>query len=241
MANIYYGPGDHPAGFIGYRVVVAYDDNYLQKYFSTSSCDRQDVSDEYFRLQKLRAERQELDWEIQSLEHQYTRFVTTSHPGAREHAGVGVHGLTARFFVDKRGKWQAAFAVSQPTSDREARVGPKLFPFATTLYSKAWEKAVACWAKNYKIRKKDVERVLANPPPAEQFKHLRQEMNEDGLDVPIKALGHVFREQREALARARAPLQPAKPSEPTNPFGTAKKELEREMRAWFEEVSGVTP
>ena len=62
MAIRYYAPGDHGSGFIGFRVTVAFNQNYRQSYFSTSRSDNQNESDVHFRYEKLKAELQEATW-----------------------------------------------------------------------------------------------------------------------------------------------------------------------------------
>ena len=52
-----YKPGEHPAGFVGFRVTVAYGDNYHQRYFSTVAAESQTDDDPYFRYQRLSAEK----------------------------------------------------------------------------------------------------------------------------------------------------------------------------------------
>ena len=104
-----YKPGEHPAGFVGFRVTVAYGDNYHQRYFSTVAAESQTDDDPYFRYQRLSAEKQDVEWQLESLRYQYQRFVTQNHPTTKPERGVGVHCITASFFLDRRKTWQAGF------------------------------------------------------------------------------------------------------------------------------------
>lgn len=127
MSIIYYGQGEHPGGFIGFRVNVSYADNYYQEYFSTSTARLQSEEDTFFLTQKLKAEHQEAEWRADSLMYQYKRYVTKNHPLTKPGRGVGVHGITASFFLDKSKKWQAAFVVAKCQAQSKRRVGPRQY------------------------------------------------------------------------------------------------------------------
>lgn len=51
MGIKYYGPSDHPAGFIGFRVSLGFGGKHLESYNSTSVAKFQDERDPYFKLQ----------------------------------------------------------------------------------------------------------------------------------------------------------------------------------------------
>jgi hypothetical protein len=226
---------EHPSGFVGFRVVIAYSDNYHQKYFSTIQAQSQSDSDVYYRYQHLRAQKQELEWQLESLRYQYHRFVTQNHPSTKPERGLGVHGLTASFYLDRRKKWQAALTVSLDRSEGSKRKPSKRFTFRTRPFSEVWELAVNFWAIEHGIKDQDRDRVLNSPPEPDQLKRLRRHMNDHGnVDIPVEALSPVFAEQRERMAFARS-LQKAEKAELIK--GLVKRpddQLVADMTAWFE-------
>lgn len=235
MGVKYYKAGEHPAGFTGFRVTVAYGDNYHQRYFSTLAANDQSDKDPYFRYQRLRAEKQDVEWQLESLRYQYHRFVTQNHPTTKPERGVGVHCITASFFLDRRKTWQAGFTVSRDQNEKGRRKPSKRFTFCTRPYSQVWKDAVLFWAEEHGIATADRDRVLATPPEPEQFKRLRRRMNEhDGFEIPVKALSAVFAEQRAEIAHKRS-LQKAKDIDLTKGIlNPPSAHIEAEMAAWFE-------
>lgn len=235
-----YKPGEHPAGFVGFRVTVAYGDNYHQRYFSTVAAESQTDDDPYFRYQRLSAEKQDVEWQLESLRYQYQRFVTQNHPTTKPERGVGVHCITASFFLDRRKTWQAGFTVSRDQNEKGRRKPSKRFTFCTRPYSQVWSDVVHFWADEHGIEPADRDRVLASPPDPEQFKRLRRHMNEhDGYDIPVDALSAVFAEQRAEIARKRS-LQKAKEMKLTaGALNPPDDHIQAEMAAWFEREKGA--
>jgi hypothetical protein len=227
----YYGRGDHGGGFVGFRVTKSFNGDYRQAYFSTIPAKSQSDEDIYFRYQRLKAEYKEAEWEADSLWYQYQQFVTKSHGTSKPYRGLGIHGITAGFALWHGGKWEPCFMVSR------AGKPSKRFMFRHHPFSEAWALAVNLWAEEYQILEVDRIRVLASPPDPEHFKKLRRQMNDhDGFDISVEALGPVFSEQREQLARERlnqrsnaALSLTAKPSP-----AVSQKEAEIDMLAWFE-------
>ena len=227
MAIRYYAPGDHGSGFIGFRVTVAFNQNYRQSYFSTSRSDNQNESDVHFRYEKLKAELQEATWQADSYLHQYQVFVSQNHPTTKPFRGVGVHCITCHFFRDRRNSWQAAFNVKPPVGH------PKAFTFCTKSFTDNWIAAVKFWGEQHEILGGDVQRVLTNPPLPDQFKALRRHLNtEHGYDIPVQTLSSVFAEQRGELLQKKAAkkLQNQNAKE----FGPAQQNVAAEISEWFE-------
>lgn len=224
-----YKPGEHPGGFIGFRVSAAPEDGFENKYFSTSECAIQDDEDLKFKRQRLLAELTDAEWSAASILRQYQKFVSTNHPATKPLRGVGVHSLTARIWCDRTGNWRAGFFV------RRGRGDVREFAFELGLYSEVWAKAVNTWADAHEVLDEDRERVLAAKPDPEQFRELRRYMNDhEGCDIPVEVLGPVFREQREELKKARA-LQQAKDLK-IDRAAPVKMEadMQADMTAWFE-------
>jgi len=238
MGVKYYDSGEHPSGFIGFRVTVAFDDDYRQKYFSTVAASQQNDSDIFYRYQRLRAEKQNLEWQMESILYQYHRFVTEDHPTTKPERGVGVHGITANFIQDRRGKWQAVFLVARDQEAFQKRRRSKEFTFRSNPYSEVWQQVVDFWAQEHNILAEDKARVLHSPPAPEQFKRLRRLLNaEQGWDIPVEALSPVFREQREKIARERA-LQRAKDLRlDAGAMKPVQDDIQAEMTEWFQSMT----
>lgn len=234
----YYGSGDHPAGFIGFRVVRSWDygKEYRQRYFSTSLAGSQSDTDVYFRYQRVRSEHQDACWAVESLEHQYQRFVTETKKTTKPERGLGVHGITAMFARWHGGTWEPCFSVSRPGKPQ------KRFFFRHYPFTKAWELAVNHWAQENSIMEVDRMRVLNTRPDPAQFKRLRRQMNDnEGSSVPVEALRPVFQEQRDLIIAQRSAekvcsIKPLK----TSSLNPSLKSTEAEMLDWFEsELEGV--
>jgi len=232
LSVTYYGSGDHPSGFVGFRAVRSWNHgkDYRQCYFSTSAAKSQSDSDVYFRYQKLRAEHQDACWAVESLEHQYQRFVTMTNPTTKPERGLGVHGITAMFARWHGGKWEPCFSVSRPGKPQ------KRFFFRHHPFTKAWELAVDHWAQENGIREVDRERVLNSPPEPSQFKRLRRQINDiEGSSVPVEALRSVFQEQRDLIDATQAAEKIRSLKLADSPSSNASLvSTEREILEWFE-------
>lgn len=235
MSVFYYGPGDHDAGFVGFRVTRSWNGDYRQRYFSTNLAKLQSDSDPYFKYQRLQAEYQDTAWAVESLEYQYQQFVTTNKSNTKPERGVGVHGIVIMFANAYGGNYAPCFCVSRPGKHQ------KRFMLKEHLFSDAWRLAVNLWADENSIADEDRTRVLENPPLPDQFKRLRHQMvNEEGRDVPVEALRPVYREQRSILAQARQ-QQTSKTHESTHHRKPPQpdRSIEAEISSWFQsELAG---
>lgn len=231
MSICYYTRGEHPSSFVGF-VVTSRDGR--KRLFSTEHIPLR--SSDEFRLQQLLAERQELDWEIERLESRYQRFVTTDDPDTPSAHRVGVHRLTADFYQDGKGVWKGCFTVAYKKTKLDTSLTLRRFPFTRLMYSKAWREAVGCWARQYRIRKADAQRILQAQPPAGLFKELRWYLNDQhDLDIPTTALSCIFREQREALAKRSRAKPATQVSEPEKaPEEAFQSTLAQEIQQWLQ-------
>lgn len=237
MAVSYCGPGEHPGGFVGFRVTAGFGGNFYQRYFSTYSATEQSDADAYFLFRRLEAELQNLEWQRDSLQHRYERFVTENHSATHPERGVGVHGITATFSRCSRSSWRPCFRVARCENGEASRQSAKVFTFSRP-YSQVWEEAVRCWAQEHGVRAVDLDRVLKNPPDSEQFKRLRRQMNEhEGYDIPVEALSAVFAEQRDQLARQRAESKAKEMKLHVGGPSPVNIDIQAEMAAWFESVT----
>jgi hypothetical protein len=236
MAVTYYGPGEHPAGFVGFHVTAEFNGD-LQRLFGTSSAEVQEDADVLFLARRLEAQLQDLEWQRDSLQYRYERFVTESHPNTRPERGVGVHGITVAFHRQGRGSWRACFKVARYQDAEAPRQPAKVFTFSKP-YSDVWEEVVGFWAEEHGVRSADRQRVLDSPPDPEQFKRLRRQMNEhEGYDVPVEALSPVFAEQRSLLAKQRAELKAKEMKLHVGVPSPVSTDIQAEMAAWFESVT----
>jgi len=233
MSVIYYGPGKHSSGFVGFQVARSPIEGFKPECFSTSHLHKQSDHDVRFKYLRLKAEYHDAAWEAETLIRQYRRFVSENDPLTGSDCGVGVHGMTASFVLDGQKKWQACFLVSTSTAGAHRR-GPQAFTFQTRLFSQAWSEAVEFWAKEHEILAEDTVRVLASPPAPEQFKRLRRSLNDqEKSDIPIETLSPVFEEQRALLSqKRREKATPVRSLAPTQSPDTDP--LQSEMAAWFQ-------
>lgn len=230
MSVIYYGPGKHSSGFVGFQVARSPIEGFKPECFSTSHLHKQSDHDVRFKYLRLKAEYHDAEWEAETLIRQYRRFVSANNPLTDPDRGVGVHEMTASFVLDRQKKWQACFLVSAGTRRR----GPREFTFQTRLFSQAWCEAVEFWAKAHEILAEDTLRVLASPPAPEQFKRLRRSLNDqEKSDIPIETLSPVFEEQRALLSQKRREKATPVRSEASTQ-GTDTDPLQSEMAAWFQ-------
>lgn len=232
MAVKYYGPGEHPAGFIGFRVAVSVAGKPEQAYFSTSEFDNQSDDCPYFKRERLRAEVQDAQWMADSAWHQYQTFVTTDHPSTKPERGLGVHCLRIGFHKSYGDSWIPHFEVTSPNK------APKRYSFATSLFSQAWQQSVMYWAEEHSVLAEDRDRVLATPPSPSRFRDLRRQMVSEGYDIPVSALSNVFREQRQQIAAARLLRKDEAQQHPLSAGGKSAlnpvaDSLQAEIAAWF--------
>lgn len=221
-----YDKGEHESGFVGFRVTAVLKGEYQQEYFSTSAAAEQSDACPVYKRQRLRAELKDAEWAAESALDQYQAMVTTNHPTTKPERGVGVQGITLGFFRDKRKKWTPEIKVSRPGKL------PLRLTFATKLFSRVWAQAVQVWVEANEILPEDAERVLNSPPEPAQFSRLRKQMNEEGFDIPVEALHHVFREQRQSLAAARLMAK----NGPAPQLKTSEADIGQikgEMAEWF--------
>jgi hypothetical protein len=237
MAVTYYGPGEHPAGFIGFRVTTGFNGDFYQRYFSTSAAVQQADEDVIFLSRRLEAELQDLEWQRDSLQYRYQRFVSEDQSNTLPERGVGVHGITAAFVRQGRGPWRACFKVAKSQAATASRQSSKTFPFSRP-FSEVWEEVVEFWAEEHGVCSADRQRVLDSPPDPDQFKRLRRQMNEhEGYDVPVEALSPVFAEQRSLLAKQRAELKAKEMKLHIGVPSPVSTDIQAEMAAWFESVT----
>lgn len=195
MSVRFFGRGDHPGGFIGFRVARSFDGRFRNDYFSTSHLDNSNPGDRrQIEILKLKAEIRDMEWKAEAALAEYQRFVSLDHPNCKPFRGVGVHCITAEFDNGSTpgARYNPGFRV---------RLGRKTIfvNFKEYHFTKAWEKAVTIWSEHHDIQPGDAQRVQKNVPDPGQFKLLRAQMIKEGVDIPVSVLREVFAEQRLAI------------------------------------------
>src|SRR5690625_713214 len=92
MTVRYYGPNEHPAGFVGFLAAVKVEGENRQMYFTTRKSGAQHETKLEFMIQKLKAERQSTDWEIERSQSRYHRLLNEDDPKCEPQQGLGVQG-----------------------------------------------------------------------------------------------------------------------------------------------------
>lgn len=196
MALYVYNDGDHPAGFIGVRVVWTVDGQYLQKYFNFRTRDKKAfVSRCEEKALIEQAKDLERRWQQQSARIQYQRLLTENHANTLPFQGLGFTGITLMIHRDAdyrrifhRPLKKADFPYFTP-GFRVARTKTQrdlFFNIHKLGLDRAWRDAVNCWAKRNGVKPKDKQRILTEKRPSrDQFKQLRRHLNKQGWDIPI--------------------------------------------------------
>lgn len=215
-----YGPGDHPSGFVGYRVTVFNGRRWREKYYSLRSPSSTMPTDFWTKLQLARARHFEALCRKNAAAADYLKFVRTAHRNATPESSLGVHALG--LFIERNQKAVVCgFVVSH------GRDGARRFPIRKdgAWFSAAYSEAVNHWADFYSVRNKDRHRLLSAPPAPRVFQSLRRYLNANGENLTPEEISVVFLEQRTELARQRA----AKALSPGNGSPDAV-----EIAYWFE-------
>lgn len=193
MAVMFYDKGDHPAGFIGFRVVrtVGSEDDYRQKYYGLTEYS-------YSRAESL-AHKQDQEWALEAeAVLKAARLSKIRGPGG-EH--IIANGLRAAFLVERKERGgeirtyiNPAFMVkTQGYGNRD-----KAFRIGNTGYRQAYSKAVTffCSLHDYddEVRKDLLKRI---PEPSVFLGNLADNLRDNGHDVDMHdlydKLGVVFR------------------------------------------------
>lgn len=243
MAIHFYNKGDHPAGFVGFRVAITVKGQVRQHYYSVPDPDPDSLSFKRVRYQAYLKAVQLLQ---EAIEHDYLVMVTQSHPRTLSGRELGVHGLTMCFRQTGADRWIAAFVVHRFNDYQE-----KVFAIDRFGFHEAWRSAVALWAEMRDIDPEDAQWVRDNPPDPQRFKALRRIENEQrGADIPVEALEPVFRHQREQIRSQRQTqsalaqvgvssltgLSPVVPDQPASPRENGSgDELASEITRWFQD------
>lgn len=164
MAVMFYGVGEHPAGFVGFRVAttVGNNDNYRQKYFSLN---KYGYSQAYILAHKADAE-----WRREAEEEVADSLINTR----RKNAGKSIisQGLIAEILVEnkvrggnKKTYFYPAFSVKTPGR------GKGYFNFRVEKhgYENAYRMAVHRYCETHGINNSQHDELIARMPDRSLF------------------------------------------------------------------------
>jgi hypothetical protein len=163
MAVIYYGEGEHPSGFIGYRVATTLGDSteFRQQYFGLA----QYSPGEALRL----AESLNAKWRADAEAAKRDGLLVRKRPYSG--AGVIVMGLRATLKVERGRKAHygtyitPCFAVTIPGYGR----GQKNFLTTTLGFDRAYAEAVDCYCRLHDLSETERAVVLSLKPSKQLF------------------------------------------------------------------------
>lgn len=205
-----YKDGEHPAGFVGVRVVrtIGSQRDYRQKYFNFRDPDNRKAFVSLEQEQKIIAEARALDekWAKAAEKKRLTKSLTCNHANATNASGLGFEGITLGIHtkikqrVLKRDGRRVTYENYQVFFCVNLCRPAKRFPISElNTYSNAWRAAVNGWADLKGVSQKIRQEKLNNPPHPDRFKALRRYLNRRGHNVPPSVLRWVYAEQRRAL------------------------------------------
>jgi len=228
MAISFYDKGELSSGFYGWRVVATIRGKRYQKYFSLNRPSSDIPETLWHQYQHLRARYYEARWMARSAAVQYIDFIGTEHAATRPHRGVGFHGITLGIGLGNRcHNAQCYFSVNakgKPT---------RVWITEDRNLTQAWHKAVDLWGEVFDTRPKDIAEKRDTVPTADQFKALRKHLNdEEGADLSVDVLHHVYAEQRDELARKKVEVTAKTESRDEDLLGFGAQ-LQREMEDYL--------
>ena len=203
MALRIYNDGDHPAGFIGVRVVWNLNGEYKQKYFNFRTQDRKGFISRSQELDLIdRARKLEQKWKSRADKIKYQRVLTENHPNTLPYHGLGFTGITLmiRWDLDYRRLThyppeKSDFTYYTPGFRVvcSSRIGDQFFNTHKLGFDAAWRGAVDCWATHFTVKPKDKHRILIEKRPSiDQFKQLRRHLNKQGWEIPLQVVNSIY-------------------------------------------------
>jgi len=182
MVIFEYKAGEHPGGFIGFRVVCTVGDEYRQKYFSLRKIKRAERS-----VIKKTAVALEAKWAKEAEKVRNERAVMGNHPNVKKVHSTGYTGLRCVILCEKKkraGEFRAYYAPAFVARGN----GEKAFRISKYGYQKAWQEAVKYYSENHELPRGLKPKILKALPEKGQFRKIRNDMNKRGHDVPMDVL-----------------------------------------------------
>lgn len=179
MAVLFYGEGEHGAGFIGFRVVttVGHNSDYRQQYFSLSNHD-------YIEAYRLA---HELDkrWRVESEQVSLSRKISHLKAGSGKH--IISQGLTANIVVENKTRagrkttyFYPVFSVKIPGGGK----GNCNFRISKYGYKDAYHQAVSMYCDIHSLGGTQYHELMARLPSKTLFtEHLLSKTQSRGHAV----------------------------------------------------------
>ena len=192
MAIQFFDEKEQTHRFRGWKVTVEIRGRRYRKSFSLAKPSTRIPDDVWFRYQHIQARYYEAKLLARAAATEYIDFISTEHRSTKPFRGVGCHGLALGIGKLSRHKdYQCWFTVT--CAGRPHRVAIT----ESRNLSESWQKAVGLWGRMNGIRQKDINARMLEVPAPERFKKLRQHMNaNEGKNIPVDVLHHVFSEKR---------------------------------------------
>ena len=193
-----YVENEHPAKFIGLRVVVKVGSDYRQKYFSFKSKKYSKTLLNDKEVENIRQEAKALNntW---NMERNFTQTMKERECKEKRRSSsaytTGVSGIKMKFAAygrhtpNKQPKekqktyYTAVFKVSGSTNNTRF---DKSYNINALGYDMAWLKAVMYYAKQKNLSSFD--HLLKRKPPVEQFLIIYKHQCAQGHDIPLRRL-----------------------------------------------------
>lgn len=137
MAVIYYGEGDHEAGFVGFRVAttIGSNSNYKQAYFS--------LNEYSYRMAELLANQLNEKWKLEAEQVKLKNMTTKLRKNSGPH--IIAQGIKAKICVERKFRggeskayFSPCFSVKIPSQGK----GDTVFRTSKHGYTEAYKKAV---------------------------------------------------------------------------------------------------
>jgi len=185
MAIFQYKAGEHPGGFVGFRVVCTVGDEYRQKYFSLRKVKAAQKS-----AVKKEAQELEAKWSIDAEKIRKERAILGDHPNVKKVHATGYTGLRCVILCEKKKRANEIRYYYAPAFVARGK-GEKAFRISRLGYDKAWKEAVKFYAENHDLPRGLKPKILKAMPDKSQFRKIRNDMRKKGHDIDLDVLKRV--------------------------------------------------
>lgn len=185
MAIFEYKEGEHPGGFVGFRVVCTVGDEYRQKYFSLRKAKKTEKA-----AIKKTAQELEATWAKEAEKIRKERAVMGNHPNVKKVHSTGYTGLRCVILCEKKKRAGEMRSYYAPAFVARGK-GEKAFRISRYGYQKAWDEAVKYYSENHELPKGLKPKIQKAIPEKAQFRKIRNDMQKRGHNVPMEVLKKV--------------------------------------------------
>ncbi len=185
MAIFEYKEGQHPGGFVGFRVVCTVGDEYRQKYFSL----RKAKKNEKATIKKT-AVALEAKWATEAAKVRKERAVMGDHPNVKKVHSTGYTGLRCVILCEKKKRAKEVRSYYAPAFVARGN-GEKAFRISKYGYENAWKEAVKYYSEHHELPRGLKPQILKAIPEKGRFRKIRNDMKKRGHEVPMDVLKKV--------------------------------------------------